>query len=233
MKTKFRTRVTRKIRRIIATGIVIAALLVPFKAKAEELEEKAQEPRKPFAAKVFTQYRKGDGLGAGFGLFGTPKLGPITLGLGSEFSGDLNSGTGSLETAHLSVSGPIYGPLSVTAYAQASRFLGGQKATGGVLHLELESVTIHAGAERDVGGPVPLFAWVDIPIGAVTISPKAILPVNVPGQDHPKAGGHLQVALDLGGTTVFVRGILMTDPENPKEPKVLAANGQVGVNRPF
>lgn len=230
MKTKtvrFRTKVARTMKRFVATGLVMAALVMPFKAKAEKISEKAQAPNKAVAARVFTQYGKDKGLEAGFGIFGKFKLKPVSLQIGTEVAADVLNGNMTLETAHLSISAPVYGPLSATAYAQASRFLGNQKALGGAVHLGLGPVTIHAGAEKDLGGPVPIFAGVDVPVGPVTISPMLIVPTNVPDQDTPRLGGFLDIKVKLkDGTTLVSRAFMMTDPATGQ---VLAVNGQVGV----
>jgi len=119
----------RKFRRIVGkvlTGAAIAALaFLPFKAKADELEnaKNGKALERPVAARVFTQYGKDKGLETGFGLFGKLKLKQVIIQIGTEIACNVLDGNMVLETAHLSLSTHIVGPLSATAYAQANRFL--------------------------------------------------------------------------------------------------------------
>lgn len=225
---------TRKdgLKRVIAATLVIATTFLPFKAKAEELDsaKKGLEVKRSVAAEVFYQAIKGEGHEAGAGLDANIGAGPVNLGFGASVAGNLRTGATVLERATANATFSLPYNLALTTYAQRCRFLGGQRAVGGVFHADLGSVILHTGAEYDlIGKAVPVFVGADVNLGPITVSPTLIVPV-VPQRDYPNIGGTLKVSLKTKVVNFFVRAFGMFEP---KQGIALAGNVQAGIEIPL
>ena len=210
--------VSRSSGKVITVVASVATLLLPFKANADSLQSR-------LSTQAFYQTSKGETHEAGLGIEHSLTFGCANLGLGTAFAGDLESGATSLEKAgaNLTLSAP--GGFGLTAYAQRSRFLGNQRAFGGVAHLSSSSLGLRAGAELDITGNTPVFAGADLGFDPVSVSATAIVPF-VQGKESPNAGGTVQLTLKTKVANFFVRAFGMSDPEDGK---LLAANAQLGI----
>lgn len=214
-------------KKAVATGLLVAVLLLPFKAKAESIEGTGL--KKEISMQMFYQARKGDGHEAGAGLDAALGLKPVTLGVSLGMAGNLETGATSLETAGVNLTVAPFPVIGITGYAQKSRFLGGQAAAGGVLHANLNSITLHGGAERDLVTQVtPLFIGADAELGQIAVSPTLIFPI-VPGQNHLNTGGTIKITWKTKITNFFARAFGMMEPEHKQ---LLAGNVQVGIEIP-
>lgn len=214
--------------KIVATTLVVASLVLPFKAKAEELNQAKEgvELTRQTIVQTFYQYRKGEGHEAGLGVDTTLGIGPTNLDLGLGIAVNLETGITTLETAGTKLTFPLFLMMSATGYMQRSRFLGGQTAAGGVLHAKLDQVVLHAGAEYDlITRAVPVFVGADVDLGPVIISSTVIAPI-VPEQNSPNLGGTLRITWKTKIANFFTRAFGMMDPAT-KTP--LAGNVQAGV----
>ena len=208
--------------RAVTVMASVASMFLPFKANADSLQSR-------LSTQAFYQTSKGEINEAGLGIDHSLTFKYATLGVGGAFAGDLGNGATSLEKAgtNLTLSAPS--GFGATVYAQRSRFLGNQRAFGGLAHMPVGRVNLRAGAERDITGNTPVFAGADFGFDPVSVSVTAIVPI-VPGKEYPNAGGTIQLTLKTKLVNFFARVFGMSDPEDKK---LLAENAQIGIEVPI
>lgn len=206
----------------VTVMVSVASMFLPFKASADSLQSR-------LSTQAFYQTSKDEIHEAGLGIEHSLTFKCATLGTSTAFAGDLDSGVTSLEKAGVNLTLSAPSGFAATVYAQRSRFLGNQRAFGGVAHVPLGQVNLRAGAERDITGNTPVFAGADFGFDPVSVSITAIVPL-VPGKEYPNVGGTMQLTLKTEFVNFVTSVFGMSDPEGRK---LLAENAQVGIEVPL